>query len=58
MGDNRYELVGRVYGHASESIPFSRAKQYALEWLKLVVVGGDGANWIHEFAAPNWTASI
>ena len=23
-------------------------KQYALEWLKLVVVGGDGANWIHK----------
>ena len=54
MGDNRYELVGkRVYGHASESIPFWEGaslewgKQYALEWLKLVVVG-DGANWIHK----------
>ena len=55
VGDNRYELVGkRVYGHASESIPFWEGaslewgKQYALEWLKLVVVGGDGANWIHK----------
>ena len=55
VGDNRYELVGkRVYGHDSESIPFWEGaslewgKQYALEWGKLVVVGGDGANWIHK----------
>ena len=57
MGDNRYELVGkRVYGHASESIPFWEgaslewAKQYALDRVKLFVVGGDGANWIHRGA--------
>ena len=46
VGDNRYELVGkRVYGHASESIPFWEgaslewAKQYALDRVKLFVVG-------------------
>ena len=57
VGDNRYELVGkRVYGHASESIPFWEgaslewAKQYALDKVKLFVVGGDGANWIHRGA--------
>ena len=57
VGDNRYELVGkRVYGHASESIPFWEgaslewAKQYALDRVKLFVVGGDGANWIHRGA--------
>ena len=53
MGDDRYELVGkRVYAHASEKIPFWEGagiewgKQYALEGVKLFVVGGDGANWI------------
>ena len=55
VGENRNELVGkRVYGHASESILFWEgaslewAKQYALERSKLVVVGGDGADWIHK----------
>ena len=54
VGDNRYELVGkRVYGHASESIPFWEGaslewpKQYALDRVKLLVMAGDGANWIH-----------
>ncbi len=53
VGDDRYELVGkRVYGHASEQMPFWKGaslewgKQYALEGVKLFVVGGDGANWI------------
>ena len=71
VGDNRYELVGkRVYGHASESIPFWEGaslewgKQYALEWLKLVVVGGDEPTgytreWESSLARYfNWTASI
>ena len=54
VGDNRCELVGkRVYGRASESIPFWEGaslewpKQYALDRVKLLVVAGDGANWIH-----------
>ena len=51
------ELVGkRVYGHASEQMPFWKGaysslewgKQYALERVKQFVVGGDGANWIHK----------
>ncbi len=53
VGDDRYELVDkRVYAHASEKIPFWEGagiewgKQYALEGVKLFVVGGDGANWI------------
>ena len=53
VGDDRYELVDkRVYCHSSEEIPFWEgasvewAKQYALEGVKLFVVGGDGANWI------------
>ena len=55
VGDDRYELVGkRVYGHASEQMPFWEGaslewgKQYALERVKQFVVGGDGANWIHK----------
>ena len=55
VGDDRYELVGkRVYGHASEQMPFWKGaslewgKQYALERVKQFVVGGDGANWIHK----------
>ena len=53
VGDDRYELVDkRVYAHASEEIPFWEGagiewgKQYALDGVKLFVVGGDGANWI------------
>ena len=53
VGDDRYELVGkRVYGHASEQMPFWEGaslewgKQYALERVKQFVVDGDGANWI------------
>ena len=52
-GDGRYELVDkRVYAHSSEETPFWEgaslewAKQYALDKVKLFVVGGDGANWI------------
>ena len=55
VGDDRYELVGkRVYGHASEQMPFWEGaslewgKQYALERVKQFVVGVDGANWIHK----------
>ena len=57
VGDDRYELVDkRVYGHASEQMPFWEgaslewAKQYALDRVKLFVVGGDGANWIRRGA--------
>ena len=57
VGDNRYELLGkRVYGHASKSIPFWEGaslewgKQYALDKMKLFVVGGDGAAWIRSGA--------
>ena len=53
MRGGRYELVDkRVYCHASEEILFWEGasvewgKQYALEGVKLFVVGGDGANWI------------
>ena len=72
VGDDRYELVGkRVYGHASEQMPFWEGaslewgKQYALERVKQFVVGGDGANWIRKGVRgvrsrylPVWTASI
>jgi hypothetical protein len=51
----RYALVGkRVYCHANPHIPFWEgatlewAKKYELSQVKLVVVGGDGANWIGE----------
>ena len=70
VGDDRYELVDkRVYGHASEQMPFWEgaslewAKQYALDRVKLFVVGGDGANWIRRGAEElgnaifSWTAS-
>ena len=53
VGDDRYALVDkRVYCHASEDMPFWEGaslewgKQYALDRVKLFVVGGDGANWI------------
>jgi hypothetical protein len=54
----RYALVGkRVYCQANPRIPFWEgasvewAKAYDLSQLRLVVVGGDGANWIGEGAA-------
>ena len=53
VGEDRYELVGkRVYGHASEQMPFWEGaslewgKQYALDRVRQFVVGGDGAAWI------------
>ena len=58
VGDERYELVDkRVYVHASEKIPFWEGagiewgRQYALDGVKLFVVGGDGANWIRSGTA-------
>ena len=52
-GEDKYELVGkRVYSHGSQVLPFWEgaslewARQYALDRVKMVVVGGDGANWI------------
>ena len=69
VGDDRYELVDkRVYAHASEKIPFwvgagiEWGKQYALEGVKLFVVGGDGANWIRsgteEFGRALMSAAV
>ena len=53
VGEDRYELVDkRVYCHASDDMAFWEGaslewgKQYALDEVKLLVVGGDGANWI------------
>ena len=53
LTEDRYELVDkRVYVHGDDAIPFWEgaslewAKQYALDEVKLFVVGGDGANWI------------
>lgn len=53
VSEDRYELVGkRVYAHGDDTIPFWEgaslewAKQYALDRVRLFVVGGDGANWI------------
>ena len=53
VGGERYELVDkRVYAHASQEMSFWEGaslewgKQYALDKVKLFVVGGDGANWI------------
>jgi hypothetical protein len=52
-GEERYELVGKkVYSHGDDSIPFWDGA--GLEWnrwwdlgyAKLIVVGGDDANWI------------
>ena len=70
VGDDRYALVDkRVYCHASEDMPFWEGaslewgKQYALDRVKLFVVGGDGANWIRRaqrswaMRCSNWTAS-
>ena len=57
VSEDRYELVGkRVYAHVDDAVPFwegaslERAKQYALDGVKLFVVGGDGANWIRRGA--------
>ncbi|MDA1229111.1 MAG: ISLre2 family transposase [Chloroflexi bacterium] len=60
--EERYRLVGkRVYCHVNERMPFWEGaslewgKTYDLSKLKLVVLGGDGANWIEagteEFAS-------
>ena len=78
-GEDRYELVGkRVYSHSlprtryggSQVIPFWEgaslewARQYALDRVKMVVVGGDGANWIRGASSTlhllytSWTGSI
>ena len=53
VAEDRYELVdNRVYAHGDDAIPFWEgaslewAKRYALDEVKLFVVGGDGANWI------------
>ena len=53
LAEDRYELVGkRVYAHGDDAVPFWEgaslewARQYALDEVKLFVVGGDGANWI------------
>lgn len=53
VGNDRYELVDkRVYCHGSDRMSFWEgaslewAKQYDLCRVKLLVVGGDGANWI------------
>ena len=57
VAEDRYALVGkRVYAHGNDTIPFWEAaslewgKQYALDRVKLFVVGGDGANWIRSGA--------
>ncbi len=53
VAEDRYSLVGkRVYTHGDAAIPFWEGaslewgKQYALDRVKLFVVGGDGAEWI------------
>ena len=53
LAEDRYELVDkRVYAHGDDAVPFWEgaslewARQYALDEVKLFVVGGDGANWI------------
>ena len=53
VAGDRYELVGkRVYTHGDDAVPFWEgasmewAKKYALDEVKLFMVGGDGANWI------------
>ena len=53
LSEDRYELVGkRVYAHGDDAVPFWEgaslewARHYALDKVKLFVVGGDGANWI------------
>ena len=55
VGADRYGLMGkRVYAHGDDAIPFWEGaslewgKQYALDRVKLFVVGGDGANWIRQ----------
>ena len=72
VGEGRYELVDkRVYCHASDEMAFWEGaslewgKQYALDGVKLLVVGGDGANWIGRSTdelgnaeSSSWTASI
>ena len=57
LSEDRYELVGkRVYAHGDDAVPFWEgaslewAKHYALDRVKLFVVGGDGANWIRRGA--------
>ena len=55
LAEDRYELVDkRVYAHGDDAVPFwegaSLARQYALDEVKLFVVGGDGANWIRRGA--------
>lgn len=60
--EERYRLTGkRVYCHANKRVPFWEgaslewSKTYDLSKVKLMVVGGDGANWIEagteEFAS-------
>lgn len=55
IGPDRYSLVEKqVYCHSNPAIPFWEgaslewAKEYDLSKIDLVVVGGDGANWIAE----------
>ena len=57
LAEDRYELVDkRVYAHGDDAVPFWEgaslewARQYALDEVKLFVVGGDGANWIRRGA--------
>ena len=52
MRSQMYQLVDKkVYAHVGDAIPFwegaslERARQYALDEVKLFVAGGDGANW-------------
>ena len=65
VAGGRYELEGkRVYAHGNESIPFWEGaslewgKQYAMDAVKLFVVGGDGANWVREGAYELPTAEF
>ncbi|MDA1229115.1 MAG: ISLre2 family transposase [Chloroflexi bacterium] len=62
--EERYQLVGkRVYCQASERVPFWEGaslewgKVYDLSKLKLVVLGGDGANWI-EAGTDEYAAAV
>jgi len=53
IGDERYELVNkRVYSHSDKSIPFWEGlslmmdRYWDLSSVKLVIIGGDGADWV------------
>lgn len=53
IGDERYELVNkRVYSHSDKSISFWEGlslmmdRYWDLSSVKLIVIGGDGADWV------------